>query len=212
MVKNAEAYYRTVYGGGDALSWNVRDSHMMETLQGLIGHRESQKLSAKTIIWAHNSHIGDARATQMARHGEHNIGQLVREAYGSNSFLVGFTTYTGTVSAASQWGNPVERKFVRPALAQSYEELFHTVGIPNFLLDMRNNPTIAEILNIERLERAIGVIYQPRTERMSHYFYAQLAQQFDAVVHFDETTAVEPLDKTTQWEKGEFPETFPFGL
>ena len=211
VVKNAENYYRSLFGGGDAHSWNVRDRHMMETLEALINHRENKGKAAKIIVWAHNTHIGDARATQMSRAGELNLGQLVREAYDKESFLIGFTTYTGTVSAACQWGRPVERKHVRPALKGSYEELFHALGIPNFFLLMRNNPDVAKMMAKERLERAIGVIYKPQTERQSHYFNARLADQFDAVMHFDKTKAIEPLDLTSLWQEGEFPETFPFG-
>ena len=144
----------------------------------------------------------------MNKRGEYNIGQLIKKQYNKNSFSLGFTTYEGTVSAASDWHGPVERKFVQKALQDSYEELFHTVEIPNFLLLLHNKEIVPQTL----LERAIGVIYKPETERMSHYFYAHLSQQFDAIMHCDKTTAIEPLEKTAQWIKGETPETYPSGL
>jgi erythromycin esterase-like protein len=148
----------------------------------------------------------------MGASGELNIGQLARERYGNVATLVGFTTYTGTVTAASNWDAPAERKRVRPALDGSYEALFHATEIPNFLLPLRGATWISGALNEERLERAIGVIYLPETERMSHYFNARLSNQFDAVVHMDQTRAVEPLERTSQWEAGEFPETYPFAV
>jgi erythromycin esterase-like protein len=148
----------------------------------------------------------------MGTSGELNIGQLAREHYGREATLVGFTTYTGTVTAASQWDAPAERKRVRPALDGSYEALFHATEIPNFLLQLRGATWISGALNQERLERAIGVIYLPETERISHYFSARLSNQFDAVIHMDQTRAVEPLERTSQWEAGEFPETYPFAV
>jgi erythromycin esterase-like protein len=208
LVKNAERYYRTMFGGRIS-SWNLRDQHMVETLEALVNHLGT---SAKIVVWAHNSHLGDARATEMGRRGELNVGQLVRQRHGQSAALVGFTTYTGAVSAASDWDAPVERKRVRPALSGSYEALFHDVGIHNFLLTLREADVLSDILNEERLERAIGVIYLPETERLSHYFPAHLADQFDAVIHFDETHAVEPLERTAQWDTGEPPETFPFAV
>jgi erythromycin esterase-like protein len=164
------------------------------------------------IVWAHNSHLGDARATQMSQRGELNIGQLVRERYGRDVVSVGFTTHHGTVTAASDWGGPAERKRVRPALAGSYEEMFHATRLPRFLLTRHEGDAVTEGLREPRLERAIGVIYRPETERMSHYFRARQPDQFDAVLHFDETRAVEPLERTAEWEAGEVPETFPFAV
>jgi erythromycin esterase-like protein len=148
----------------------------------------------------------------MGKAGELNVGQLVRERYGHEARLVGFTTYEGTVTAASAWDAPAERKRVRPALSESYEALFHAIGIPRFLLPLHDSRHPLPVLHEPRLERAIGVIYLPETERLSHYFFAQLADQFDAVLHFDRTRAVEPLDRTAGWEHGELPETFPSGL
>jgi erythromycin esterase-like protein/predicted phosphoribosyltransferase len=211
LVRNAEAYYRTMFKG-QAESWNLRDRHMVETLGELQRFLERTKPGAKLVVWAHNSHLGDARATQMGQHGELNVGQLVREKFGDNAKLVGFTTYTGTVTAASDWDGPAERKHVRPAFDGSYERLFHEAGIPRFLLRLREDRALADALAAPRLERAIGVIYRPDTERTSHYFQAHLADQFDYVMHFDETRAVEPLERTALWEGGEVAETFPSGL
>ena len=211
VVKNAEAYYRSMFLG-DVSSWNLRDRHMVETLEALVAHLEGQAGSAKVAVWAHNSHLGDARATDMGRRGELNIGQLVRERNGRDAVLVGFTTHHGTVTAASNWDAPAERKYVRPGLVGSYEAAFHDTEIARFLLTWRERDNVPKVLREPRLERAIGVIYRPDTERASHYFYARLPDQFDAVLHFDETRAVEPLDYSAEWEAGELPETFPFAV
>ncbi|HJQ80182.1 MAG TPA: erythromycin esterase family protein [Lacipirellulaceae bacterium] len=211
LVMNAEKYYRSMYLG-DVLTWNLRDRHMAETLDSLVQHLERRGGRAKIAVWAHNSHLGDARATQMGQRGELNIGQLVREKYGRDAVLVGFTTHQGTVTAASDWGAPAERKTVRPGLAGSYEALFDRTGIDRFFLALRGNSEMTEGLRPRKLERAIGVIYRPDTERMSHYFYARLPDQFDAVIHFNETRAVEPLERTADWEAGEVPETYPFAV
>jgi erythromycin esterase-like protein/predicted phosphoribosyltransferase len=204
LVVNAEQYYRAAFRGG-VESWNLRDMHMADTLDALVEHLARTRGPTKAAVWEHNSHIGDARATELGQAGELNVGQLVRERHAEQALLVGFTTFTGTVTAASDWGGPAERKNVRPALAGSWEELFHERGVPRFLLEPAG-------LGGRRLERAIGVIYQPETERHSHYFHARLAQQFDAVIHIDETRALEPLERTSQWEAGELPETFPWGV
>ncbi|HET9465962.1 MAG TPA: erythromycin esterase family protein, partial [Gemmatimonadales bacterium] len=211
LVKNAEQYYRTMFRGRVS-SWNLRDRHMAETLEELIAHLERKWPRARVVVWEHNSHIGDARATTMGEMGEWNVGQLARERFGGRAILVGFTTYQGTVTAASDWEAPAERKRVRPGLPGSFEALFHTVGIADFILPLKGEPRLREALGDPRLERAIGVIYRPESERVSHYFEARLPQQFDAVIHFDETRAVEPLDRTPGWDKGEPPDTFPFGV
>ncbi len=210
LVKDAERYYRSMYRG-ETSSWNLRDRHMAETLDELVGHLGRRGGTPKVVVWAHNSHLGDARATQMGARGEWNLGQLARERHGRDVVSVGFTTHDGTVTAASNWGEPAERKRVRPALPGSYEALFHEVGIGRFLLDLRGDGPAASLRG-PRLERAIGVIYRPETERASHYFQARLADQFDAVLHFDRTRAVEPLERTAGWEAGEVPETFPTGI
>ncbi|WP_414576514.1 erythromycin esterase family protein [Anabaena sp. CCY 9402-a] len=211
LVKNAEAYYRSMFSGRVS-SWNIRDRHMAEMLEQLVDHLDQRGTPSKVVVWEHNSHLGDARATDMGKLGEVNVGQLVRDRYGQDAVLIGFSTYTGTVTAASDWGGTTELKQVRSALAGSYEALFHQTGIPQFLLLLRGeNPAIAS-LREPRLERAIGVIYQPETERISHYFYACLPDQFDAVIHIDDTRGVEPLDRTAYWEMGEAPETFPSAL
>jgi erythromycin esterase-like protein len=211
VAKNAEHYYRAMYRGRPN-TWNLRDTHMVDTLDDLMHHLERQGEQPKAVVWAHNSHLGDARATQMGERGELNVGQLVRERHGRECVNVGFITYTGTVTAASDWGAIAERKHVRPGMEDSYEALFHEANIPNFLLVIRRNRKMVEHLKTPHLERAIGVIYRPDTERWSHYFHASLSQQFDAVIHFDETRAVEPLERTAEWEEGELPETYPSGI
>ena len=208
VVKNAEEYYREMFRGRVS-SWNLRDRHMADTLEDLVGYFDGKGVETKVVVWAHNSHNGDARATEMGRRGEWNVGQLARERFGGDAVLVGFTTHRGTVTAASDWGAPVERKRVRPALDGSYEKLLHEVGEPAFLLPLRGTEA-GKGLEKERLERAIGVIYRPETERVSHYFSANLSRQFDAVIHFDATRAVEPLETTAGWEDGDAPETYPF--
>ncbi len=210
LVVDAEQYYRAMFRGR-ATSWNLRDRHMMSVLQALDAHLSRPKHAAKIVVWAHNSHLGDARSTHMVRAGEINLGQLVRERYEGESVSIGFTTFAGTVTAASDWGEPAERKVVRDALPGSWERLLHDVGMGNIFLDLRRlrAPWFA---STSLLERAIGVIYRPETERASHYFPADLAHQFDAILHYDRTRAVEPLERTAGWEKGEFPETYPSAL
>ena len=211
IVRDAEQYYRTMFRR-DHSSWNQRDTHMMRTLMALTDHLGKQRPHAKIIVWAHNSHIGDARATQMCERGEWNLGQLVRERFGHRAVLVGFTTHSGSVTAASDWDSPAERKTVRPSLEGSYERLFHETETARFWLDLRKHSKIRALLRAPALERAIGVIYRPDTERTSHYFTARLSDQFDAVLHFDHTRAVEPLERTAEWTLGEVEETFPTGI
>jgi erythromycin esterase-like protein len=199
LVMDAEEYYRRMFRGR-AESWNLRDTHMFETLAALAAHLGPR---SRIAVWAHNSHLGDARATELGAHGELNLGQFVRERWGGESLLVGFTTYTGTVTAAHDWGGAAQRMRVRPALPQSYEARFHARG-GDFVVEPRDEP--------ELLERAIGVIYRPSTERLSHYFRARLPDQFDVVIHLDETTALEPLERTSEWDAGEPPETYPFAV
>jgi erythromycin esterase-like protein len=211
VIKNAEQYYRTMFRG-EVSSWNLRDHHMMETLAALSSHLEQFQKPAKMVVWAHNSHLGDARATEMSKRGEFNLGQLVRERFGKQSIHVGLTTYTGTVTAASDWDGAAERKSIRPALADSYEDLFHRAEHSRFWLEFKKHEELALELKGARLERAIGVIYRPETERASHYFTARLPEQFDAVLHFDETRAVEPLERSPKSKLGEVEETFPSGI
>jgi erythromycin esterase-like protein len=210
LVKNAEAYYRSMLLE-EVSTWNLRDRHMTETLEALVTHLERRRVRAKVVVWAHNSHLGDARATEMGERGELNVGQLVRQRYPHDAVLIGLTTHRGTVTAASDWDGPAERKTVRPALPESYEALFHAADLPRFLLAWKAGDGTSGLRG-SRLERAIGVIYRPDTERRSHYFRARLQDQFDAVLHFDETRAVEPLERTARWEAGEVPETFPFAV
>jgi erythromycin esterase-like protein len=211
LVRNAEEYYRTMFRGRVS-SWNLRDRHMAETLTALLDHAGRRDgRPARAVVWEHNSHVGDARATDMGRAGEWNVGQLVRERHGRDAVLVGLTTHHGTVTAASEWDGPAERKRVRPALDGSYEALLHGLETPAFWLPLRDGASGTALAG-HRLERAIGVIYLPESERISHYFHARLPEQFDAVIHFDETHAVEPLERTPLWSSGEPPETFPSGL
>ena len=211
LVKNAEEYYRSMFRGRQS-SWNLRDTHMVETVDALATYLNRRSRVPKIVLWAHNSHLGDARATEMGQRGELNVGQLVRQKYGSAAVLVGFTTYTGTVTAATNWDDPGEVKQVRPALENSYELGFHNTEIPRFFLNLRIEEARPALFTKHRLERAIGVIYRPETERISHYFHADLQRQFDAVFHFDRTRALEPLEKPEHWEHTELPETFPSGI
>lgn len=211
LVKNAEEYYRTMFRGRVS-SWNLRDSHMAETLDALVRHLSRDGEPAKIVVWEHNSHIGDARATEVGGLGEWNVGELARKAYPGQTCLIGFSTYDGHVTAASEWDGPAERKRVRPALHGSYEELLHHVGLPRYYLNLRDDTPVRRLMLERRLERAIGVLYLPRTERQSHYFNAQMAQQFDAIIHIDRTNALVPLDATSGWHSGEPPETYPEGI
>ena len=207
LVANAERYYRTMYYGSRA-SWNLRDSHMFETLKTLLDFHGPK---SRAIVWAHNSHVGDSAATEMSSRGEFNIGQLCREEFAGEAYAIGFGTDHGTVAAASDWDGDMEVKAVRPAVPDSYERLCHEAGVRRFLLHLRNPiaANLAEGLSRPRLERAIGVIYRPETELQSHYFQAVLPRQFDEYIWFDETQAVTPLQ--TAELKG-LPDTYPFGL
>ncbi len=186
LVANAERYYRSMFHGRVS-SWNLRDTHMVETLEAVAEHLERDGAPARLCVWAHNSHLGDAAC------------------------LVGFTTYTGTVTAAHDWDEPAGRRTVRPGLADSIEALFHRFGDPRFLVDLRH-PSVRADRTTARLERAIGVIYRPETERQSHYFHVDLPRQFDLVIHYDQTEALEPLERSEGWLQGEPPETYPFAV
>jgi protein-L-isoaspartate(D-aspartate) O-methyltransferase len=205
LVTSAERYYRIMYYGGPE-SWNLRDSHMFETLQRLLAARGEV---SKAVVWAHNSHLGDARATELGARGEHNVGQLARERFGREAYGIGFGTDHGEVAAASDWGGEMEIKRVRPANERSYERVCHDTRHPAFLLPLRDEGPLREGLMEPRLERAIGVIYRPETELASHYFAAHLPRQFDEWIWFDETRAVRPLESH---EVAGVPETYPFGL
>jgi len=210
VVLNAEQYYRAMFGRRSN-TWNLRDAHMVETLFALRRHLRAQGRQGRIVVWAHNSHLGDARATQMGERGEWNVGQLLREQAGTaQALLVGFTTYTGHVTAAHDWDAPAERRWVRPAHKDSCEHLFYASGLDRFFLPLSG--TLADELAAPLLERAIGVVYRPETELASHYFSASLSRQFDALFHLDETSAVEPLDITAHWTRHEPPDTYPSGL
>lgn len=207
IVRAAERYYRAMYQSS-AVSWNLRDRHMFNTLEAVIAHRG---VGTKAVVWAHNSHIGDASATAMGWNGEFNVGQLCRVAYGDDAVLIGFGTDTGTVAAASDWGADMQVKTVRPARHDSYEYAFRRTGVARSLTDWRGqkHQPLSELLHEPLLERAIGVVYRPDTELLSHYFEAVLADQFDAYVWFERTTAVTPLGHEKPHGA---PETYPFGL
>ena len=192
VVAGAEHYYRSMYYG-HVESWNLRDQHMFDTLQSILAHRGSD---SKLVVWEHNSHIGDAAATEMAARGEHNVGHLCRKAFGDEVFSVGFGTDHGTVAAANNWDEPMERMRVRPARSDSYERLCHDAAVPAFLLHLRDphRGELRDELSEPRLERAIGVVYRPQTELESHYFQAVLPAQFDEYIWFDESRAVSPLE------------------
>ncbi|MDP7701243.1 erythromycin esterase family protein [Mycobacterium sp. TY815] len=211
-VRDAEVYYRSMFSGRVS-SWNLRDKHMAQTLEALLPHLDRHDgPPARIVVWAHNSHVGDATATEVWADGQLTLGQLARQRYHSEARLIGLSTYTGTVTAASEWGGIAERKVVRPALPGSVEELFHQTGKDAFLVSARINEKAAEPLSAVRLGRAIGVIYQPATERQSHYFHVRPGDQFDAMIHIDTTHALEPLETTSVWIAGETPETYPSGL
>lgn len=207
-VRNAEQYYRAMFAARVS-SWNLRDEHMAQTLQSLAEHLGKHGERARIVVWAHNSHVGDARATEVHEDGQLTLGQLVRERLGDKCRLIGFSTHTGTVTAASTWGGVAERKRVRPALSASVEELFHDTGKPGMFIRSDAAP---DTLRALRLGRAIGVIYLPETERQSHYYHVRPGSQFDAMIHIDRTRALEPLETTSTWVAGETPETYPSGL
>jgi len=207
IVRAAERYYRAMYRSSTE-SWNLRDRHMFDTLRSLLIHRGD---SAKAVVWAHNSHVGNAAATAMGWQGEFNIGELCRTAFGEDVFAIGFGTDSGTVAAASDWGADMQVKTVRPARPDSYEHAFRQTGLARTLTHWRGNDRrdLADLLRTPLLERAIGVVYRPETERLSHYFEAVLAEQFDAWVWFEQTKAVTPLGHECPHGA---PETYPFGL
>ena len=215
VARNAERYYRAMFRGR-ASSWNLRDTHMADTLDALVAHLTERDGSARIAVWAHNSHLGDARATEMGVGGELNLGQLVRERHPRQSYGIGFTTYDGTVTAAAEWDGPARRRRVQPALPGSYEDLLHeasAVAESDLLLPLHGDNAAIDTLMEPRLQRAIGVIYKPETERFSHYFHAILPRQFDTVLHLDRTSAVQPLDRDAGFEEpDEVPETWPFGV
>jgi erythromycin esterase-like protein len=210
LAKNAEKYYRAMFRGRHS-SWNIRDGHMADTFDALVGFLGSRNGTKPRIaVWAHNSHLGDARATEMGERGELNVGQLLRERYGADVQSIGFTTFDGSVTAASDWDADAERKLVRPALDGSIETLLHSVDIHQFILDLHDQRLAGFAAPL--LERAIGVIYRAQTERQSHYFHARVAEQFDALIHVDRSTALVPLEPSPHWYHEEVPETYPSGL
>lgn len=207
LVVGAEEYYRTMFRGG-IHSWNLRDQHMEATLQEVRDHLGRQVDTPKVVVWAHNSHVGDAGATERGRRGEHTLGQLVRQRHPGDVVSVGMTTFRGDVTAAHDWDGPHHRMRVLDAVPGSHEELLHGVGLDRFWLDM-SDPEVRETLSEPRLQRAIGVVYRPETERVSHSIAARLPDQFDVVCHVDETTALRPLDHVSTWDEAAVPATYP---
>ena len=217
LVANAEHYYRSMYHGR-ASSWNLRDTHMADTMDAVAAHLAQTGSDARVVVWAHNSHLGDARYTDMARRRELNLGQLARERHGDAVRIIGFSTHTGTVTAAHDWDEPGRQRRVRPSLQGSWERLLHEVSgraeAGRFVLLPGDDPSVASALSERRLHRAIGVIYRPETERASHYYDVQLARAYDAIIHIDETSALRALEPGHVWERGveEPPETYPSGI
>lgn len=214
VVRNAEAYYRAMFGGRSA-SWNLRDTHMADTVDLLADHLGGDGEPAKLVIWAHNSHVGDARATEMGEDGQVTLGQILRQRHPNEAALVGMTTHRGHVIAAYDWEEPAERERVRPALPGSWEELFHETELPRFFVTAAQlRRAVGE--SADRLQRAIGVVYRPETERRSHYLHARLADEFDVVIHVDDTRALAPLDRLEEPAppplEPEVPETYPTGV
>ena len=211
LAMNAEEYYRSMFRGRSS-SWNLRDQHMVDTLDALVQHLGHRRPNPKVVVWAHNSHLGNAGATEMGRRGELNVGQIVKNRFGGAARLIGFTTYDGTVTAASQWDGPAELKRVQPSLPGSIEQVLHDTDMPRFFLDLRGHRRALDALHQHPyLQRAIGVIYRPETERMSHYFETRLLDQFDSVIHIDRTTGVKPLESSGGWS-ADAAETYPTGL
>lgn len=216
-VRDAEIYYRTMFGDHTA-SWNLRDEHMADTLDALREHlrtgpgRTGNGRAPRIVVWAHNSHVGDARATEFGAEGQVTIGQLVRERHGAHCRTIGWSTYYGSVTAAQEWGGTAMHETVRPALPSSMETLLHDAAVGEFMVRMDTADAAARELGQPRLQRAIGVVYRPGTERQSHYFHTRAADQFDAVIHLDRTTALEPLEPTSRWSAARTPETYPTGL
>ena len=208
LAHNAEWYYRAMFGG-KASSWNLRNRHLDEMLAALVDHLEGSGAGGKVVLWAHNAHVGDSRANEMQHRGELSVGQLARERYGEAAVLIGLTTYQGTVRAAPEWGSPFEQRTVLPSLPDSYESLFHEIGHPRFVLPIRGCDKVNEALRGPRRQRSIGVIYRPEAEPFNNYFRTRLNDQFDAVVHFDQTTAVHPLYGDPEYEEEEIPTTIP---
>lgn len=212
LVAAAEHYYRSLMKPGFS-SWNLRDRHMLETIERIMEHNRRLGHDTKLIVWAHNSHVGDARATDRANHGEISLGQIAREAFGPDVLSIGFTTASGTVLAAKSWNDQPIRETVRIPREGSYESLFQRANIRRFFLDMREENEARKALTIPMMTRAIGVIYRPENERLSHYYTTCFPRQFDAVIHIDQTRAVEPVEHLDSWAHGtEAPESFPTGL
>lgn len=220
LAVDAERYYRAMFRGRDN-SWNLRDTHMADSIDALAAHQAAQGQPAKIVVWAHNSHVGDARATEVSQRNQVNVGQLMRERHPDQTFIIGFSTYQGEVYAADAWDGQGIRKTVRPGLPDSHEAVLHQLsqqtGLEKFWLNLQaqqQKQTQDALLSQQRLERYIGVIYAPATERWSHYLKTRLDQQYDALIYMDKTRALNPLDRQSVAEtenKQDLPETYPVG-
>lgn len=212
LIRNAERHHRAMFRPGPE-AWNLRDRHMAGTLDALRTHVGAGGRPGKLVVWAHNSHVGDARATELAELGQLTLGQLAREAYGPHdAVLVGSTTFAGTVTAAAEWGGPAGVRAVAPAADDATEALLHDTGLEGLLLVMGEEARATAALAPMRLQRAIGVVYRPQTERISHYVFADVTRQFDALVHLDTTTALEPLDRDRGWQLEDVARAQPSGV
>lgn len=216
LVRNAERYHRAMFRGGPE-AWNLRDRHMAETLDALRRHlgRDDRAPGGKVVVWAHNSHVGDARATELSELAQLTLGQLVRETYGSDAVLVGLSTFNGTVTAAADWGGAATTMHVAPAREDATEALLHEAGPANLMLVLGEDAQATAALRTSRLQRAIGVVYRPHTERVSHYVFADLTRQFDVLIHLDTTSALQPLEPDPDppaRRPEELPETYPSGV
>lgn len=210
LTLDAEVYYRALLTD-QVLSWNLREKYLTDTLEALANHLSRYK-DPKIVVWVHNFHAGDISATEYKNSGRQNMGLLIRQRFGDDAFLAGFFTHTGTVSAASFWGGPVEKKKIAPSIGESFENLFHRSEIPSFYLLLRNNSQLS-FLEHNRLQRAIGIIYKPEEERKKNYFQSSLFNQFDAVMHFDNTVAIQPFERNARWDEGQsLADTFDSGF
>ena len=210
-VSDAEEYYRSMFTDPHG-SWNLRDRHMADTLDRLVAHLDATGGNGKVVVWAHNSHVADSRANEMSERGEFTLGRFARERHGSDVRLVGMSTASGSVTASTDWGMPGLRRTVKPAVEGSVEHLFHATGAPAFMVIPTAGSELGRCLQQRRLERAIGVIYRPQTELQSHYRWGCVADEFDAMIHIDETRALVPLDRGAEWHADEPPETYPTAL
>jgi erythromycin esterase-like protein len=199
LAAGASDYFAALFGERFA-GWRARNRHMADTLEALQGYLPRIGLPPKIVVWGRNVDLGDLRATDLRARGIVSLGQLVRERHGGEARLIGSTTYTGTVAAASEWGGAAEVKRLEPALPGSLEDLFHRARLSRFFLPLSTGADVRTVLTDRRLQRAIGLVYRPEQERWNHFFRGAPAEQFDAILHVDESHAVEPLEQLAEWE------------